>query len=49
MAEINILSDNQKNILDIISKDKMLCDNFYLTGGTALAGFFYKRSKKTFV
>lgn len=39
MAEINILSDNQKNILDIISKDKMLCDNFYLTGGTALAEF----------
>ena len=38
----NILSKNQKNILNIISKDKNLCDNFYLTGGTALAEFYLK-------
>lgn len=36
----SILSENQKNILNIISKDKTLCDNFYLTGGTALAEFY---------
>lgn len=36
----NILTKNQKNILNIISKDKTLCDNFYLTGGTALAEFY---------
>ena len=40
MAEANILSKNQKNILEIISKDKLICDNFYLTGGTALAEFY---------
>ncbi|HCC59908.1 MAG: hypothetical protein A2402_00765 [Candidatus Staskawiczbacteria bacterium RIFOXYC1_FULL_37_43] len=36
----SILSENQQNILKIISKDKTLCDNFYLTGGTALAEFY---------
>lgn len=36
----SILSKNQKDILEIISKDKTLCDNFYLTGGTALAEFY---------
>lgn len=36
----NILSENQQNILNIISKDKLICDNFYLTGGTALAEFY---------
>jgi predicted nucleotidyltransferase component of viral defense system len=35
-----ILSESQKNILKIISKDKLICDNFYLTGGTALAEFY---------
>jgi len=40
MAEKSILSENQKNILEIISKDKLICDNFYLTGGTALAEFY---------
>jgi len=38
----SILSKNQKNILEIISKDKVICDNFYLTGGTALAEFYLK-------
>lgn len=37
---MSILSLNQKNILEIISKDKLICDNFYLTGGTALAEFY---------
>ncbi|MEK7586992.1 MAG: nucleotidyl transferase AbiEii/AbiGii toxin family protein [Patescibacteria group bacterium] len=36
----SVLSQNQKDILAIISKDKMICDNFYLTGGTALAEFY---------
>lgn len=36
----NVLSENQKNILKIISKDKLVCNNFYLTGGTALAEFY---------
>lgn len=36
----SILSKNQKDILAIISKDKLICDNFYLTGGTALAEFY---------
>lgn len=34
------MSENQKMILEEISKDKMLCDGFYLTGGTALAEFY---------
>jgi len=38
----NILSENQKNILDIISREKVICDIFYLTGGTALAEFYLK-------
>ena len=40
MDKKNILSKNQKDILAIISKDKLICDNFYLTGGTALAEFY---------
>ena len=40
MPEKSILSKNQKDILAIISKDKLICDNFYLTGGTALAEFY---------
>lgn len=39
---MNILSRRQKNILEIISKNKQICDNFYLTGGTALAEFYLK-------
>jgi len=38
----SILSQNQKDFLEIISKDKLICDNFYLTGGTALAEFYLK-------
>jgi len=40
MAVKSILSQNQKDILAIISKDKLICDHFYLTGGTALAEFY---------
>ena len=40
MVKKNILSKNQKNILAIISKDKLICHNFYLTGGTALSEFY---------
>ena len=40
MSEKSILSQNQKDILAIISKDKLICDSFYLTGGTALAEFY---------
>jgi len=40
MVEKSILSKNQKDILAIISKEKLICDNFYLTGGTALAEFY---------
>ena len=36
----SILSLNQQNILDIISKEKNICNGFYLTGGTALAEFY---------
>lgn len=35
-----ILTPSQKNILDVISRDKSICQNFYLTGGTALAEFY---------
>ena len=35
-----ILSKNQHLFLDALKKEKKLCDNFYLTGGTALAAFY---------
>lgn len=40
MPQKSILSDNQKNILSIISQDEVICDNFYLTGGTVLSEFY---------
>ncbi|MEK7501485.1 MAG: nucleotidyl transferase AbiEii/AbiGii toxin family protein [Patescibacteria group bacterium] len=36
----SILSKNQKKLLSILSKQKIVTDNFYLTGGTALAEFY---------
>ena len=42
MVRNPILSTNQRNLLAIISKDKLICDNFYLTGGTALAEFYLR-------
>lgn len=35
-----ILSENQKKLLKLLSEEKSICDNFYLTGGTALAEFY---------
>lgn len=35
-----ILSNNQIAVLDKIKKNDFLIDNFYLTGGTALAAFY---------
>lgn len=40
MADKTILSANQRKLLNIISQDKAICSNFYLTGGTALAEFY---------
>src|SRR3989344_3253962 len=37
---MSILSENQKKILDFISKDKFITEHFYLSGGTALAEFY---------
>ena len=42
MAVKTILSKNQLKLLGIISNDKMICSNFYLTGGTALAEYYLK-------
>jgi len=36
----SILSKNQKYLLSILAKEKTVTDNFYLTGGTALAEFY---------
>lgn len=40
MNQSSILSKNQKNLLDLLSKEKTICANFYLTGGTVLAEFY---------
>jgi len=40
MATKTILSKKQQELLLLISKDKDICDFFYLTGGTALAEFY---------
>ena len=40
MNQSSILSKNQKNLLKLLSKEKSICANFYLTGGTALAEFY---------
>lgn len=37
---MSILSNNQKNILLLLSKEKVITENFYLSGGTALAEFY---------
>jgi len=42
MVKKTILSENQRKILQTISLDKSFCENFYLTGGTALAEFYLK-------
>jgi predicted nucleotidyltransferase component of viral defense system len=40
MAAGKILNSNQQKLLAIISKEKKLCDFFYLTGGTVLAEYY---------
>lgn len=40
MNSASILSDNQKKILELLSLEDSICNNFYLTGGTALAEFY---------
>lgn len=37
---IKILSDKQESFLREVAKNPSLSRNFYLTGGTALAGFY---------
>ena len=36
----SILSENQINILTLLSREKLISDYFYLSGGTALAEFY---------
>lgn len=36
-----ILNENQLLFLDTIKKEKRICEKFYLTGGTALAAFYF--------
>ena len=38
--EDSILSKSQKNILVLLSEEKLIAESFYLTGGTALAEFY---------
>ncbi len=38
--EKTILNDTQIRVLNVISKNKDLCEKFYLSGGTALAEFY---------
>ena len=37
---MSILTKDQNSFLDLFSKDKSIFNNFYLTGGTALAEFY---------
>lgn len=37
---MSILSENQRRILDLLSKEADIAGRFYLTGGTALAEFY---------
>lgn len=37
-----ILSLKQKELLNLLGKNRTVCGNFYLTGGTALAEFYLK-------
>ena len=38
--EKTILSKNQQTVLELLSTTKIITDNFYLSGGTALAEFY---------
>lgn len=36
----HILTATQEKVLEIVSRDRYLCNNFYFTGGTPLAAFY---------
>ncbi|MFH1863611.1 MAG: nucleotidyl transferase AbiEii/AbiGii toxin family protein [bacterium] len=38
----DLLTKEQKQILEFVSKDKVITSQFYLTGGTALSYFYFK-------
>lgn len=38
----DILTPLQKKFISAVSKNKMICDGFYLTGGTALAAYYLR-------
>ncbi len=38
----NLLTPKQRELLELISKDKTITSQFYLTGGTALSYFYFK-------
>lgn len=42
MGKIQLLSKEQKLVLDEISRSEFLSSNFYFTGGTALSAFYLK-------
>jgi len=42
---MSILSENQKRLITVLSREKSVCDNFYLTGGTALAEFYFEHRR----
>jgi predicted nucleotidyltransferase component of viral defense system len=37
MGKIQILTEHQKEVLDAVSSDELLANQFYFTGGTALS------------
>lgn len=39
--EKDLLTSNQRKILEVISKDKFITERFFLTGGTALSAFYF--------
>lgn len=38
----SVLTEFQKEVLNALSKDKFITDNFYLSGGTALSEFYFQ-------
>jgi len=42
LEQESFLTSNQKKVLSAISKESFFVENFYLTGGTALAEFYLK-------
>lgn len=40
MNQPSLLSENQKKLLELLSREQSICAHFYLTGGTALAEFY---------